>query len=99
MEKQTLSYLDDLRDVLVHRDALAHDDLQRQPQHGLGEFLDLLREGGGKQDGLTVRTNVGEDHVDLRGETHVKATVCLVQNDLGIGPTRGEEGARYGQSR
>ena len=92
-------YLDDLRDVLVDRAALAHDDLQRQPQHSLGQFLDLLREGGGKQDGLAVWTNVGEDHVDLRGKTHIEAAVSLVQNDLGIGPTRGEEGARYGQSR
>ena len=52
----------------------------RALQHLVGEPLDLLREGGGEQQALTLGRQQREDALDVGDEAHVEHAVGLVQH-------------------
>ena len=72
---------DAVRDGLAHRVAPRHFDRFRLVQQLLGEFLDLGREGGREEHGLTFPRQALHDAADVGHEAHVQHPVGLVEDE------------------
>ncbi len=68
---------DGFRHLVAARDL----DQLRRLEHGVGELLDLVREGGGKQQALARRRQQLEDALDVGDETHVEHAVGFVEDE------------------
>ena len=68
-------------DGLGNRVAARDLDQLRVLQHGVGELLDLFREGGREQQALAFLRQHGQDAPDVGDEAHVEHAVGFVEDD------------------
>lgn len=81
-------------------DSFPHGDVLGIAQGETSEVLDGLGLSGGEEERLAGFGEVGDDGVDGGGESHVEASICLVQNYIrgsSVYTGRGEREGREGR--
>ena len=71
-----------LLNILGSLSSIAHDYLYRMDQYGPGQIFNGAWKSCAEQYGLLVRSTILQHHLDLGLETHVKDSVCFIQDDV-----------------